>query len=226
MQDRCGSGAPAGSLARPLEDCAEGLSGRYDCRMELWEVADQELRAFEPTDDELVAAAPALAAAYGDPHNSRMMGQAPGAFAAGDAIEHFARLRAAGGRPFLLERQGKLAGDADFRNLAGEAAEFAILIADPAVQGQGLGSRFARMLHAFAFEVLRLQRLYVAIIPANHASRRLFEKLGYRPDDSPAARRHADEPTDLTLSVGRGEIPAGPAGQERAIRLRRRVAPG
>lgn len=169
--------------------------------MDLWEVTDATLRVFEPTDAELAAAAPALAAAYGDAHNSRMMGQAPGAFTAADAIEHFARLRAAGGRPFLLEREGRLAGDADFRNLTASAGEFAILIADPGAQGQGLGTRFARMLHAFASEVLRLQRVYVAIVPENAASRRLFEKLGYRPDDSSVARRHADEPTDLTLSL-------------------------
>lgn len=172
--------------------------------MDLWEVTDGPLRAFEPTDAELAAAAPALAAAYGDAHNSRMMGQAPGAFAAADAVEHFGRLRRAGGRPFLLQREGRLAGDADFRNLTAEAGEFAILIADPAAQGQGLGTRFARMLHAFAFELLRLRRLYVAIIPENRASRRLFEKLGYRPDDSPVARRHADEPTDVTMSLELG----------------------
>jgi RimJ/RimL family protein N-acetyltransferase len=169
--------------------------------MDLWEVTDGTLRAFEPTEAELMSAAPALAAAYGDAHNSRMMGQAPGAFTAQDAVAHFAGLRAEGGRPFLLEHAGRLAGDADFRNLTAGAGEFAILIADPAAQGQGLGTRFARLLHAFAFDVLRLQRLYVAIIPENAASRRLFEKLGYRPDDSPVARRHADEPTDLTMSL-------------------------
>ena len=131
--------------------------------MELWEVTDGPLRAFEPTEGELTRAAPALAAAYGEAHNSRMMGQAPGTFTAQDAIEHFTGLRAAGGRPFLLEREGRLAGDADFRNLADGAGEFAILIADPGAQGQGLGTRFARMLHAFASQVLGLQRVYVAL---------------------------------------------------------------
>lgn len=176
--------------------------------MELWEVTDGPLRAFEPTEGELTRAAPALAAAYGEAHNSRMMGQAPGTFTAQDAIEHFTGLRAAGGRPFLLEREGRLAGDADFRNLADGAGEFAILIADPGAQGQGLGTRFARMLHAFASQVLGLQRVYVAIVPENPASRRLFEKLGYRPDDSLVARRHADEPTDLTLSLQLALAPA------------------
>lgn len=183
--------------------------------MDLWEVTDGPLRAFEPTGGELAAAAPALAAAYGDAHNSRMMGQAPGAFTAADAVDHFARVRAEGGRPFLLERDGRLAGDADFRNLRGDAGEFAILIADPAAQGQGLGTRFGRLLHAFAFDVLGLRRVYVSIIADNPASRRLFEKLGYRPDDSPVARRHADEPTDLTMSLA---LPVAVAAPPRICR--------
>lgn len=196
--------------------------------MDLWEVtcaADAGgLRAYEPTDDELAAAAPALAAAYGEAHNSRMMGQAPSVFTAADAIEHVARLRSAGGRPFLLERDGQLAGDADFRNLDGGVGEFAILIADPAAQGQGLGTRFARMLHAFAFDVLRLRRVYVAIIPENRASRRLFEKLGYQLDVSSLARRHADEPTDLTLSIGPHDIVDSPDGAGALPRICRRFS--
>ena len=131
-----------------------------------------------------------------------------------------ARLRATGGRPFLLERERRLAGDADFRNLTAGAGEFAILIADPGAQGQGLGTRFARMLHAFALDVLRLERVYVAIIPENGASRRLFEKLGYRPDDSPVARRHADEPTDLTMSLELRPLAGAP------VRIRRRTPVG
>lgn len=198
--------------------------------MELWELVsvmpDATLRAFEPTADELAAAAPALAAAYGHPHNSRMMGQEPGVFSAADAVEHFARLRAAGGRPFLLERDGALAGDADFRNLRADAGEFAILICEPAGQGRGLGTRFARLLHAFAFDVLRLQRVYVAIIPQNAASRRLFEKLGYQPDASAVARGHADEPSDLTLSVTPSTFRGSPDAAGAPIRICRRSSTG
>src|SRR6185312_1092479 len=194
--------------------------------MDLWEVTCGALRAFEPTADELAAAAPVLAAAYGEPHNSRMMGQAPAAFTAADAIEHVARLRSARGRPFLLQRDGRLAGDADFRNVHDDAGEFAILIADPAAQGQGLGTRFARMLHAFAFDVLGLRRVYVAVIPENAASRRLFEKLGYRTDVSAVARRYADEPTDLTLSLAREDVRDSPDVGAAAIRICRRSSTG
>jgi RimJ/RimL family protein N-acetyltransferase len=189
--------------------------------MTLWEATSDGLRAFEATDDEWAAAAPALAAAYGHPHNSRMMGQAPAAFEAADVLAHRRRVRDGGGHVFLLERAGRLAGDADLRHVAGPTAELAILIADPAAQGQGLGTRFGRLLHALAFGPLGLQRLYVSIIPENRASRRLFEKLGYRPDDSPAARRYADEPTDLTLSLGRED---GPAPPDAPIQIRRRAS--
>jgi hypothetical protein len=38
---------------------------------------------------------------------------------------------------------------------------------------------FALMLHALAFEALRLERIYVSIIPTNRGSLLQFEKLGY-----------------------------------------------
>ena len=184
-----------------------------------WEDGSDSLRGFEPTDDEIVAAAPALARAYGDAHNSRMMGQAPGAFEPGDVIAHMQQVRAAGGHPFVLQRNGALAGDADFRNLTGGHGEIAILIADTAAQGRGLGTRFAWMLHAFAFQILRLERVYAAVIPENRGSRRLFEKLGYILDDSDVARRYADEATDLTLSLGRAEFEAQWRAGNFAVRL-------
>jgi RimJ/RimL family protein N-acetyltransferase len=116
-----------------------------------------------------------------------------------------------GGRAFLLLRDGALAGDGAFRGIADHAAEMSIMIGARDAQGRGLGTRFATMLHAFAFRVLDLHRVYVAIVPANAASRRLFEKLGYRVDDSPAARDYADEETDVTMSVDRSTFEAAHA---------------
>jgi RimJ/RimL family protein N-acetyltransferase len=185
-----------------------------------WFDGAEALRAFEPTDDELADAAPGLARAYADPHNSRMMGQAPDtAFDAADVVAHFTRVRAGGGHPFLLQRSGALAGDADVRHLTGRGAEMAMLIADPAAQGKGLGTRFGRMLQLFAFRALNLDCLYVSIIPENRASRRLFEKLGFVPDDSPDARRHADEATDITLSLARDRFEGAVGTDLAAIRL-------
>jgi RimJ/RimL family protein N-acetyltransferase len=59
------------------------------------------------------------------------------------------------------------------------------------------------MIHMFGFTRLRLDRIYASIIPDNTASRRVFEKLGYRVDDSPAARAYADEPGDITMAIDR-----------------------
>jgi hypothetical protein len=59
------------------------------------------------------------------------------------------------------------------------------------------------MLHAWAFRGLGLHRVYVTILPANRASVRLFEQLGYGPDTSPRARSLIDEESDVSLSVER-----------------------
>ena len=113
------------------------------------------------------------------------------------ALEHvFAWLRSsfAGGR---------LVGDADLRGIGDGRAELAIMIGARALQGRGLGTAFGVMAHALAFRTLGLTRTCVSILPENAASRRLFQRLGYALDYSPAARAIADEPTDLTMSLER-----------------------
>jgi transcriptional regulator with PAS, ATPase and Fis domain len=57
------------------------------------------------------------------------------------------------------------------------------------------------MLHAWAFRGLGLRRVYVTILPANRASVRLFEQLGYGPDCGARARSLIDEESDVTLSM-------------------------
>jgi RimJ/RimL family protein N-acetyltransferase len=123
-----------------------------------------------------------------------------------EVVDCYQAQRAAGGRSFLLQQSGQLVGDGDLRNIEGSTAELAIMIGGRTAQGRGLGTRFAVMLQAFAFQVLALERLYVSIIPANTASRRLFDKLGYQPDDSPEARTFIDDETDLTLSLERSRF--------------------
>jgi GNAT superfamily N-acetyltransferase len=105
--------------------------------------------------------------------------------------------------PRLAALDGELAGDADLRKVGGGAAEFAFMIGSPAAQGKGLGTRVALMIHAYGFGRLGLERIYASIIPGNAASRRVFEKLGYQVDASPAARAYADEPGDLTMAIDR-----------------------
>jgi RimJ/RimL family protein N-acetyltransferase len=187
-------------------------------RIELARAGDA-LVAFEPTPTEVAAHAPALAAAYNEAHNRKMMAHTA-EMSPADVVGHFASLAAVAGRSFLLFRDGTLAGDADFRHVERARAEFAILIAARAAQGRGLGTTFARMLHAFAFGPLALERVYVTVLPANAASLRLFEKLGYRRDESPEARAYVDDPTDLSLSLARTDFERGEGFEHLSIERR------
>lgn len=173
-----------------------------------WATPSGDLLAIEPTRDELEAHAPALAAAWSDPHNAALMGHTE-PFEAAEVVEQYAAMQAAGARVFLLLRDGLLVGDADFRGLDQGTAEFAFMVAAPASQGKGLGTQFALMLHHFAFSKWGLQRSYASVDPANAASRRVFEKLGFRVDASPGARRFADEPRDVVMSVDRAAFERG-----------------
>jgi RimJ/RimL family protein N-acetyltransferase len=189
-----------------------------------WQVGDDLLSVIEPTPSEIARAAPELAAFYNDEHNRQMMTHEQ-EFSAEDVVAYYDELRADGGRPLLLRagpRGDELSGDADLRNIEGDTGEFAIMVGARATQGRGLGTRFAIMAHALAFRVLGLARVYVSIIPANAASRRLFEKLGYEPDDSPEARELADEDSDLTLSLARERFEADRQLELAEIRLRKR----
>jgi RimJ/RimL family protein N-acetyltransferase len=199
----------------------------------LWAVewcGDDGLTAFEPTSAEIADASAGLAGYYNDPHNRAMMGQDGQPFTASAVARYYQSFRAQGGRPFLLRLGGAgapaLVGDGDLRNLRGRAAEVAILIGDRAHQGRGLGTRSVTMLHAFAFEVLGLERLYISVLPTNPASRRLFENLGHRIDDSPAARKLIDDESDLTLSVARAEFERRAAAGLAQIRIFERAPPG
>lgn len=172
-----------------------------------WRGSDAELVAREPTEPEVEAAASALLAWYNEEHNRAMMASQE-RMDLGDVREHFGDVAREQRRNFLLYADGRLLGDADLRHVDAttRTAEFAIMIGERNVQGRGYGTRFALMLHALAFAALGLERIYVTIIPANRGSLRLFEKLGYRRDDSPAARAFIDEQDDVTMSFDRDEF--------------------
>jgi RimJ/RimL family protein N-acetyltransferase len=165
-----------------------------------WRTDDGVLRAEEPTAAEVAIAAGPLAEFYNEPHNRRMMTNTV-AMTADDVTAYYTGLDRRQARPFLLAREGVLVGDGDLRGIRDGTAEMAILIGDRRQQGRGLGTHFAIMLHAFAFRVLRLERVYAAIIPGNAGSRRLFEKLGHQIDVSVMGRTFAEEPSDVILSV-------------------------
>lgn len=162
------------------------------------------LQAVEPTDAEIATHAAALAQAYNDPHNAPLMGNTE-AMSSTDVVAHYTNMNAAGARQFHLLVDGTLVGDADLRNFdpIAHTCEFAFMIAQRATQGRGLGTRFALMLHHVAFTELDVDKIYVAIVPSNQASRRVFEKLGYQLDASPAARASADDPSDITMAIDR-----------------------
>ena len=172
-----------------------------------WVSPDGRLEAIEPSRPEVEAAAPRLSAWYNEPHNRAMMSNET-EMAPDEVVRHFEDVAQKGGRNFLLYADDRLMGDADLRHVdeAAHTAEFAIMIGERNIQGRGYGTRFALMLHAFAFETLRLEHIYVSIIPQNSGSLRLFEKLGYQSDDSPAARAYIDEPDDVTLSFARADF--------------------
>src|SRR3954468_24293271 len=160
------------------------------------------LLAIEPRPDEVVRHAAALAAAYNDPRNAPLLGHTEDVDE-DDVIAHYADVAGPGGHNFLVLAADELAADADLRKVGGGAAEFAFMVASPAAQGKGLGTRVALMIHAYGFHRLGLERIYASIIPGNTASRRVFEKLGYQVDASPAARAYADEPGDITMGLDR-----------------------
>jgi RimJ/RimL family protein N-acetyltransferase len=170
-----------------------------------WQTPENRLRAFEPTREETARWAPTLSNYYNDEYNRSMMANTV-AMSPDDVVEHFELLWRAGTKAFLLERDGVLLGDADLRRITAKTAEFAILVGQRPEQGKGIGTRFSMMLHALAFRGLGLEQIVVSIIPANLPSLRLFAKLGYTHDDSPAARATIDDPSDVTLSLGRSNF--------------------
>ena len=161
-----------------------------------------EISAIEPTPDEVRAHAAALAHGYNHPANAALMGHTA-AMSEDDVIESYAELIDDGGRAFLAFCDGAFVGDADLRGIHGGGAEFAFMIGATQIQGKGLGTKIATMVATFGFETIGLAKIYASIVPENVASRRVFEKLGYWLDDSPAAREFADEPGDLVMAIDR-----------------------
>ncbi len=172
-----------------------------------WTTPDGVLRAYQPEDDVIVALAPLLSAAYNDEHNAPMMGHGE-PIEVEQVIESYRDMIDDGDALFVLELDGEFIGDGDLRDREDDRAELAIMLAARTRQGRGLGTRFAIMLHAFGFERLGLDRIYVGIVPENVASQRLFTRIGHVIDDSPIARDYADAPEEITMSIGRAEFEA------------------
>lgn len=165
-----------------------------------WTTDVGDLVAIEPLLGDVAEHAGELAAGYNEPENARLMGHVE-SFSEAEVVVHYKVMLEEGARSFLLYLEGTLVGDADLRGFRHGAAEFAFMIAARDQQGKGLGTRFALMVHAVAFTKLTLDRVYASIAPQNQASRRVFEKLGYKLDDSAEARSFADEASDITMVI-------------------------
>ena len=165
-----------------------------------WPQPDGLLQAVEPTPDEVRAAAPLLAGWYNEPVNRALLTNQT-LLGAAEVAAHFDDLWAAGDRPLLLLRDSQLIGDCDLRHLEPDRAEYAILVGARELQARGLGSRFTAMVLALAFGPLGLSRVYASVVPENQGSLRMFEKLGFAVDGSPEARRYAEAPEEICLSL-------------------------
>lgn len=167
-----------------------------------WPTDVGHLAALEPTLKEVAARSGQLAAGYNEPRNAKLMGHAE-PISETEVVDHYEAMFQDGARMFLLYRDDLLVGDADLRGIRDGTAEFAFMIAAPSEQGKGLGTRFALMVHAFAFAQLELHHVFASIVPENAGSRRVFEKLGYIVDEGPVARGYADHPDDIVLAIDR-----------------------
>lgn len=165
-----------------------------------WIVFRRRLELVEPTEEEVRAHSEALADHYNEPANRALLTHTH-FFTAGDVAERFAEMRARGDRLFLLRVDGSLVGDCDLRNFEGRAAEYAVMVGPRAFQARGFGTRFSLMVLALGVERLGLNRFYASVRPENEGSLRMFEKVGYRVDASPVARRYAEEADDVCVSI-------------------------
>lgn len=185
---------------------------------------DSLLRAFEPTAAELEASAQQLSQQYNDPYNRSMLTNSV-TMSADDVMDHYRGARERGDRLFLLERDGVLMGDADFRHFDADSAEYAILIGSRDQQGRGLGGKFTVMLAAIAFGDWGLARVYVTIIPANQPSLRMFQRLGFENDGSPRARGLAEQVSDASLSLDAEGFRRRHAAMAESVTIRTRGMP-
>jgi len=165
-----------------------------------WNTSVGHLVAREPTLVEVRAHADQLARGYNDPANAPLMGHTD-VIDPDEVVDQYDEMLSdPSSRNFLLFCDGALVGDGDLRGIRGGTAEFAFMIAAPGHQGKGLGTKFAQMLYHFGFAELQLATIYASVVPANTASRRVFDKLGCTLDDSAAARAYADHPDDVVYA--------------------------
>jgi [ribosomal protein S5]-alanine N-acetyltransferase len=127
---------------------------------------------------------PEIHAVYADPEVMRYVGHGAHRTPAetATALRTYADILAARGYSFVAvcEREGgALVGDAGLHPMAGTGpdVELGYTLAR-AVWGRGYATELGRALVDHAFRVLGVARVVAQVEPANHASRRVLEKLG------------------------------------------------
>lgn len=170
----------------------------------VWATAAGMLEVIEPTADEIEANLKALVAGYNEPTNAVLLGHTA-RLVERDVREHYASLLGGNGRGFLLLRDGAFVGDADLRGIHSQTGELSFLIANPANQGHGLGTKYSLMIHALAFGPLGMARVYAAVLPDNAPSKRVFAKLGYVVDNTVEGHAYG-EPGDIVLVLERADF--------------------
>jgi RimJ/RimL family protein N-acetyltransferase len=69
-------------------------------------------------------------------------------------------------------------GCGSFRNFDADAAELSIVLGEPSLWGQGLGTEAMQLLLAFAFEELTLKRVWLLVRADNDRAVKLFRRMG------------------------------------------------
>jgi len=70
-------------------------------------------------------------------------------------------------------------GCGGFRNFDADAAELSLVLGEPSVWGQGLGTEAMQLLLAFAFDQLALKRVWLLVRADNQRAVKLFGRMGF-----------------------------------------------
>jgi UDP-4-amino-4,6-dideoxy-N-acetyl-beta-L-altrosamine N-acetyltransferase len=88
-------------------------------------------------------------------------------------------------------RSGRSVGTIGLSNIdrANRRAEYGILIGEADARGKGLAREASRLILAYAFETLRLHRVYLHVFPENEPAIRLYRGLDFEREG--VMRQHA-----------------------------------
>ena len=140
----------------------------------------------------------------------------PTALEPDEVIEHYADMADEGARQFLLFATARSPATPTCAASRDGAAEFAFMIGAPTAQGKGLGTKFAPMIYAFAFDQLGFTTSTRRSFPRTSRRAACSRSSATRVDDSAAARGYADEPGDLVMAIDRATFHRHQRGSPRA----------